>query len=128
MLHNIHFSLEEANRLLESIKDSVKELVELKRELDRKRYNILKHQFFGGIGPNGTGEFPPELEHLVEIMKHISSMGILIKGIENGLLDFPHLRANGEEVYLCWKLGEDQINYWHTIPEGFAGRKSIDEL
>ncbi len=41
-------------------------------------------------------------------------------------MDFPSLRE-GEEVYLCWKLGEERIGYWHGIEEGFAGRKPLDE-
>ena len=128
MLHEIHFSLEDANRLLDAVRGKVEEMAELKKTLDRKRYNIYNHQYFGGVGPNGTGAFPPELERLIEILKYISSLGVLVKGIENGLLDFPYVRDNGEEVYLCWKLGEGAISYWHPIPEGFAGRKSIDEL
>ncbi|CUT08778.1 Uncharacterized conserved protein (DUF2203), partial [Candidatus Kryptonium thompsonii] len=54
--------------------------------------------------------------------------GVLVKGIEQGLIDFPHIRQNGQEVYLCWMYGESSINYWHTISEGFMGRKPIEEI
>ena len=80
------------------------------------------------MGPNGDGSFPAEMETLVEIVKSFDEKGILVKGIDDGLIDFPHIRSSGEEVYLCWKLGEDDIQYWHPIPDGYAGRKRIDEL
>ena len=128
MLHDKHFSLNEASRLLENVKPLVEEMVELKGKLDDMGYDVFRHQYFGGLGQNGTGEFPQEMERLVEIVKEIASKGIIIKGLDEGLIDFPHICSNGEEVYLCWKSGEDTINFWHTIPDGFAGRKNIEEL
>lgn len=128
MLHDKHFSLNEASRMLENVKPLVEEMVELKAKLDDMGYDVFRHQYFGGLGPNGTGEFPQEMERLVEIVKDIASKGIIIKGLDEGLIDFPHIRDNGEEVYLCWKSGEDAINFWHSIPDGFAGRKNIEEL
>ena len=128
MLHDKHFSLNEASILLENVKLLVEEMVELKAKLDDMGYDVFRHQYFGGLGPNGTGEFPQEMERLIEIVKDIASKGIIIKGLDEGLIDFPHIRDNGEEVYLCWKSGEDAINFWHSIPDGFAGRKNIEEL
>ncbi len=128
MQHTLHFSVEEANQLLSEMKPEIVEMSVLKHKLDDKGYDIYRHEYFGGMGPNGTGEFPEEMEKLIEIIKHISAKGILIKGINNGLIDFPYIRSNGEEVYLCWMIGEDKIKYWHRIPDGFPGRKKIDEL
>lgn len=126
--HGIHFSAEEANDLLLEIGPLMEELTGLKKSLDDKGYDIFNHQYFGGSGPNGTGAFPEEMEMLVEIVKTVTAFGVQIKGIGNGLIDFPHIRKSGEEVYLCWKLGEDKIQYWHTIPEGYNGRINISEL
>ncbi len=69
-----------------------------------------RHQYFGGMGPNGDGRFPHEMELLVEIVKGLEERGILVKAIDQGLVDFPHIRENGEEVYLCWKIGENDIH------------------
>jgi hypothetical protein len=80
------------------------------------------------MGPNGDGHFPEEMETLVGIVGSLEQRGVVVKGIDQGLIDFPHLRSNGEEVYLCWKVGENDIEYWHRIPDGYAGRKSIREL
>lgn len=127
-LHQKHFTLEEARRELTSVHARATKLVELKRQLDVKGWDIYRHQFFGGRGPNGDGSFPREMETLVEIVKNFEQRGIIVKGIEQGLIDFPHIRRNGDEVYLCWKVGEDDIEYWHGVEAGFAGRKSIAEL
>ncbi len=127
-LHSRHFTLEEANTVLDEIKPMVESMINLKKRLDKKGFDVYNHQYFGGSGPNGKGAFPDEMERLIEIVKKISSDGVLIKGIDNGLIDFPHLRKDGEEVYLCWKFGEGEIVYWHSIPEGFSGRRNINEL
>jgi hypothetical protein len=123
-----HFTLNEANMLLVNLKPLVQQLIELKSVLDKRGYDIYRHSYFGGLGPNGTGEFPKEMEELVAIVKKIASEGVQIKSIDNGLLDFPHVRRNGDEVFLCWKNGEAEIMFWHEIEDGFAGRKKIDEL
>ena len=58
-------------------------------------------------------------------LNRILETGCLIKDLEVGLLDFPAL-INNEEVYLCWRLGEDRIRFYHRQDEGFAGRKPLD--
>jgi hypothetical protein len=58
-------------------------------------------------------------------LERISSAGCIVKDLDVGLLDFPSVVAN-EEVYLCWKLGEDRIRFYHRQDEGFAGRKPLD--
>ncbi len=128
MFHKRHFSLSEARSFLPQLKIKLNEIVSLKKSLDEDGYDIYKHQYFGGIGPNGTGKFPKDMEALIKLVQGIAEEGILIKGLDNGLIDFPHVRDNGEEVYLCFQLGEDDIEYWHSIQDGFAGRKDIEEL
>ena len=62
---------------------------------------------------------------LKETLEKIQEYGCVVKDLDIGLLDFPTL-YRGEEVYLCWKLGEKGIGYWHGVHEGFRGRKAID--
>jgi hypothetical protein len=64
-------------------------------------------------------------ETLKSSLNRILETGCLIKDLEVGLLDFPAL-INNEEVYLCWRLGEDRIRFYHRHDEGFAGRKPLD--
>lgn len=57
-------------------------------------------------------------------VENVESLGCVLKSDEDGLLDFPGLR-NGEEVWLCWRMGEDRVRFWHGLHEGFMGRKPI---
>lgn len=128
MLHKKHFSLSEAQDLLPQLKILLSSIKVLKRKLDEAGFDIYKHQYFGGMSTNGTGRYPENLEELIKVFQKISEMGIIIKGIDTGLIDFPHIRSNGKEVYLCYLLGEENIDYWHNIEDGFAGRKSVSDL
>lgn len=125
--HKHHFTLEEARNLLQTVREKSDRLQKLKLRLDELNYNLFKHEYFGGLGPNGAKFHPQELEELVEIMRFFEKEGIVVKSLQDGLIDFPSLRPNGEEVYLCWKLGEGDIEFWHTIDGGFSGRKSLIE-
>lgn len=59
-------------------------------------------------------------------IEEVQETGCVIKDLDIGLVDFPTL-LRGVEVYLCWKLGESAIEFWHGVDEGFRGRKSIDQ-
>lgn len=63
---------------------------------------------------------------LKEIFQRMEELGVLIKDLDSGLIDFL-TRYHGQEVCLCWRLGEDRIRFWHGAEEGFRGRKPIDE-
>lgn len=66
------------------------------------------------------------VQRLKDAMSEIDAMGVQVKDLDIGLLDFP-CEVEGSIVLLCWKLGETGITHWHTVSEGFAGRKPIDE-
>lgn len=127
-LHEKHFTLDQARRMLSGTAQVIQELVTLKKKLGARGYDVQRHEYFGGSGPNGERSFPAELERLVELLKGLESKGIIVKSLDEGLIDFPHVRSNGEEVYLCWKLGEAELRFWHSIPDGFSGRRPMDEL
>jgi hypothetical protein len=61
-----------------------------------------------------------------DALAEIDSIGVQVKDIDTGLLDFP-CQVDGRIILLCWKLGEKSITHWHGTDEGFAGRKPIDE-
>jgi hypothetical protein len=63
---------------------------------------------------------------LQEAVGKIQEIGCVVKDLDLGLVDFPSL-LKGEEVYLCWKLGEERVGYWHGMEEGFAGRKPLHD-
>ena len=60
-------------------------------------------------------------------VNEIHGLGAEVKDADEGLIDFPALRE-GDEVLLCWKVGEPEIAFWHGLEEGFAGRRPVDEL
>lgn len=62
-----------------------------------------------------------------DAIAEIDAIGVQVKDLDIGLLDFPCKLADGEIVLLCWKLGEESITHWHSMEEGFAGRKPIDD-
>jgi len=128
LLHEKHFTVEQASRMLSGIRNLVGEMMELSGLLRDRGYDTARHEYFGGSGPNGDHFHPPEMERIVEIAKNLQDKGVLIKSPADGLIDFPFLRSNGEEVYLCWKFGEEEIAFWHRIADGFQGRKPLTEL
>jgi hypothetical protein len=127
-VHGRHFVVNEAQALLAELRPSIQRIAELMKEMVRRGYDVYKHQYFGGIGPNGQKAFPPELEELVELLRTLDNRGIQVKDPAAGLIDFPHLRGDGEEVYLCYRLDEPAIGYWHTLQGGFAARETLDTL
>ncbi len=122
------FTLEEAQSVLAEVQPRLARLIELKRTCDQKGYDVFRHQYFGGMGPNGQKAFPLEMEELVAIMTDFNERGIEVKDLDKGLIDFPHRRANGETVYLCYLSGEPAIVAWHGLDDGFRGRQSLSEL
>ena len=64
------------------------------------------------------------LENFQESLCHIEELGVLVKDFDTGLCDFPHKR-DGRVVYLCWKLDEEEVAWWHDLNTGFAGRQPL---
>jgi hypothetical protein len=127
------FTLEEANDAVAELRPVVERMVEHGRKLgvaQREQRELVTR-----IAGNGGDMQPSDLRELAETIQQeadaiaacaqeIDAAGAQIKSLEEGLLDFPS-RRDGEQVLLCWKLGEDEIGYWHGIDEGFAGRKPL---
>ena len=121
------FSVGEANSLLPQLEVFLTQIQKARRFLYEIREEVQKARAkadFGGGSPQGP-TYLKSLEFIIKRLEKIQSMGVLVKDIERGLCDFPFMR-DGEMVYLCWKLGEPEINWWHSTDTGFAGRKHLD--
>ncbi len=101
-------------------------------ELDEKlAQTATRIMLLGGciVPYEQTARLRFERDHLAEAVQtaveRIAATGCVVKDLEAGLLDFPALIGN-EEVFLCWRLGEDRIRFWHRQDEGFVGRKPLD--
>ena len=114
---------------LEEARDQKEKIETFKNELAQVASRIM---VMGGIFPpvadllRKKSEHDETAERLVEVINRIQETGVLVKDLDIGLVDFPSL-LEGEEIYLCWKLGEDHIAFWHGVDEGYAGRKPIDD-
>jgi len=96
--------------------------------LKNSGFDIYRGKYRPGFNPGTQDEFPPEYRSLLGLLQEISDEGITVKSLEERLIDFPALRANGEEVFLCWRADEDDIEFWHSIEDGFAGRRRITKF
>jgi len=120
------FTLEQANQSLEIIRPWVQEIQDIRGQiLDHQPEIWSVMEKSAGNGGNPTlSRMVPTFDRLDVLIHQIQDLGVLIKDVNAGLLDFPALRDD-QEVYLCWKYGEQDIQFWHEIEAGFAGRQPI---
>ena len=129
------FSLRDAERLRVEIEPILIDAIEARRklnEIDEELGKLAERaQQSGGLMIAHDRAARQRLEHnrlagaIQTALEKIHATGCVVKDLEVGLLDFP-ARINGEAVYLCWRLGEDRIRFYHSQDDGFAGRKPID--
>ena len=129
------FDLERAEKLLPQLErwleiaaGAKKELVEIEQEYTRLVESI---SLLGGKMidvahfARRKEEKKQWISRLRNTARKIEDSGCLLKDLEEGLIDFP-CKAGGREVYLCWKVGEPSVRFWHNTDEGFAGRKPVE--
>lgn len=129
------FTVTEAERTRREVEPILVEAIDCRKkmgELDEKLAQVAHRiTLMGGlvVPYEMTAKLRFERDHLADTVKtaleRIEATGCVVKDLDVGLLDFPALIGN-EEVYLCWRLGEDRIRFWHRQDEGFAGRKPLD--
>jgi hypothetical protein len=128
-----YFTADEANDALQDVRPLTEELVEHRRAL--VGLQELQSSMTERIAGNGGNVDPRALQDLQErldeevagiarCVARIHEAGALVKDLDQGLIDFP-ARREGADVLLCWRLGEDEIGYWHGLDEGFSGRKPL---
>ena len=127
------FTLEEANAALTELRPIVERMVQHRRNLTAAQ--VRQAELVTRIAGNGGDMVPSDLHDLAETIQReadaisdcaeqIDQAGAQVKSLEEGLLDFPAKRGQ-EDVLLCWKLGEDEIRFWHGTDEGFSARKRL---
>jgi hypothetical protein len=123
-----YFTVAEANALIPELQ---KQILRLQAMLERLReeYGEKAQQVFQLTQRNG---FPPRWEPssiadaVHKAVEELHQLGVILRDVEHGIVDFPHLR-DGREVFLCWKLGEERVRYWHELDAGFDARKPLTE-
>jgi hypothetical protein len=127
------FTLQEANAAVQELRPIVERMVEHRRNLTLAQ--ALQSELITRIAGNGGDMVPSDLREaqeaiereaaaIAECADRINAVGAQIKSLEDGLLDFPAKRGD-DDILLCWRLGEEDIQYWHAADEGFAGRRPI---
>lgn len=128
------FDRQEAEKLLPLLEHLLGGVQEKKKHAERIEQEFSQVQnrilLYGGIVPpygylaGKKGERDCLVSAIREAVARIEQTGCVVKDLDMGLVDFPSI-VNDEQVYLCWKLGEERIRYWHRMDEGFAGRKPL---
>ena len=122
-----YFTISEANKVLPSVIEKFKTVVNYKNQIVK-----MEQELNATLMPNTTFEQYVKVKQKLnstvtkfyQAIEELENTGVVIKGIEEGLLDFPSKRFN-DEIWLCWKDGETEIKFWHEKDSGFNGRKPI---
>ena len=121
-----HFSYEEARALLPELRRVFKDAHhrrERARRADEKLGDLMRRTG-ADVGGQPVTDLLMDLQQMQAQMERLQKLGVVIKDFDRGLVDFPHLRE-GREVFLCWELDEDDIEFWHDLDGGYAGREKL---
>jgi hypothetical protein len=130
------FTLTQAEKLLPQVESAIREAITLKAEYDQAEAECQSFSQRLAVTGGMHVDRPRLLEQnsrresaalrVKDSIERVHEFGCVVKDLDIGLIDFPAL-FNGQEVCLCWKLGESGIQFWHGVHEGFRGRKAIDQ-
>ncbi|HXS74673.1 MAG TPA: DUF2203 domain-containing protein [Terracidiphilus sp.] len=130
------FTLDEAQSMLPLLESLLKRALESKSaaqqveegigELGRRIYLSGGMRVDVAAVSKQRGEMEGHLQRVRESISEIDSIGVQVKDLDTGLLDFP-CKVDDKVVLLCWRMGETTIEHWHTIEDGFKGRKPLDD-
>jgi hypothetical protein len=126
------FTPAEANSALARVRPVAERMVDLRERM--RRLEGEQRELVQIIAGNGSGfgvsdarsaEFAAVVAELERCVDALEELGVQVKDVDLGLVDFPALRE-GEAVLLCWHVGEERVEWWHGVEEGYAGRKPVD--
>jgi hypothetical protein len=130
------FTLDEAQTLLPVLESLLRVAIDCKQLIETVdgEFQDIAHRVFVNGGTHldilklarRKAEREKAVQRIKDSLAEIDSTGVQVKDLDIGLLDFP-CEVEGQTVLLCWKLGEKGITHWHSVSEGFSGRKPIDE-
>lgn len=130
------FTLDEAQSLLPLLESLLKRAIDSKvaaQEVETHLTELGRRIYLaGGMRVNVAdagrqrAELDGHLQRVRESVAEIDAIGVQVKDVDSGLLDFP-CRIDDQVVLLCWRMGETAIEHWHTVEDGFKGRRPVDE-
>jgi hypothetical protein len=126
VLHDRHYSREEAESMLPRVKPVLQKLRDAKDMLtDEQAHELLTESAPSNGGGDPGRQVGEAFLEVRQLLGALQEAGIVVRDIDRGLIDFPAIRE-GDEVYLCWELGEDAIDWWHDLDDGYRGRQPLD--
>ncbi len=117
------YTVEEANQLLPGLTESLGRIRRARQTVLSAGQKVRRFARRNGGGTPGK-DYWEALSTLRREVEAITTAGIVLRDAEKGIVDFP-ARLGGDDVYLCWRLGEDRVGHWHGPETGFAGRKPL---
>jgi hypothetical protein len=117
------FTREEAEAMLPDLREALLRMREARQVILRSAERVRAAVAGNGGGPEGR-EYTDAVSLLRREVERLSGKGLVLRDVESGLVDFPSERE-GRLVYLCWRLGEDHLGFWHDVDAGFPGRKPL---
>jgi hypothetical protein len=128
-----YFTVDQANRTLPLVRRIVIDIVE---EYGRWKEHVFRYELVAAGSSADKGESVEQValrekvddsaQRINQFVEELVGIGCVLKGFEEGLVDF-HSRLDGRDVLLCWRLGEESIEYWHEADAGYAGRQPLPE-
>jgi len=122
-----YFTPKQANKILDEVRMRFNNIISLRDkvlELQEELQSIVEHDASLMAYVLKKQELNSALTDLYKAIEELESLGVVLKSIDEGLVDFPAKRFD-EDVWLCWKVGEDEVKFWHGKDEGFMGRKPL---
>lgn len=127
-----YYTVEEANEALPRLKQLMGQLQRTYNHIIALRPQIQSviEKSPANSGSAAASEMTVAFMRFDEIIKKVARMGVEVKDVKTGLCDFLSLHPfhHGRDIYLCWQYGEEQVEWWHDIHAGFAGRRHVSEL
>ena len=123
--YNKHYTREEARALLPQVRLWFKRIAQLRRELEKQEERLAALMEPGrDVGGETVNCWVRTMAELREVFMEFHDREIQIKDLERGLIDFPAF-VGGKEVFLCWEQDEEDVEFWHDLDTGYAGREPL---
>ncbi len=117
------YSQEEANNLLPALSESLRQIQQAREIVLAGAEHLRRSASLDG-GGQVSQEYWDALQHMRKHLEALAEQRIILRDADSGLVDFP-ARREGRDVFLCWRLGEERVGYWHPPETGFSGRRPL---
>ena len=119
-----YFTLDDALTILPEIRDRLERISRMRADIRELAAELETTVRGNGQSQETQPQFVKLVRELERLVGEVQERGVILRDLDTGLIDFPSIR-DGEEIFLCYRLGEETIEFWHGLEEGFPGRKPL---